>query len=235
MDIVLTGAASPLGRAIAAELAPDHRLRLVDSAPVEGDDKFPLHQVSLLEADAVEQIVRGADAVIHTGEAPAAVAASQLKGEQFLLDWATRGTHVLFKAAVEAGVKRLVYGSTLEIFSAYPDDVYISELWKPVPAPDMAQMSRYLGELTAREFAPRLSGQRRGPAPGPPGAARGCSRPGARSDVVGCARCGPGLPLGPRPRRQRRGLVEQALGRLPYLRPNPQPQIPHRPGRGSGL
>ena len=54
---------------------------------------------------------------------------------------------------MEAGLKRFVYGSTLEIFAAYPDEVYITELWKPKPTPEMYQMSRYLGELTCREFA----------------------------------------------------------------------------------
>ena len=53
--------------------------------------------------------------------------------EQALLERATRGTHVLLSAAVEAGVGRVVYGSTLAVFAAYPDDVYISERWEPQP------------------------------------------------------------------------------------------------------
>jgi len=76
-----------------------------------------------------------------------------LAREQELLDVATRGTHVLFKAGVEAGVTRFVYGSTLEIFEAYPDDVFISEMWRPMPTPEPLALTRYLGELTAREFA----------------------------------------------------------------------------------
>ena len=69
------------------------------------------------------------------------------------MDLATRGTHLLFKAAVEAGVKRFIYGSTLEIFGNYPDDIYISEFYKPLPKPEIHQLTRYLGELTCREFA----------------------------------------------------------------------------------
>ena len=70
-----------------------------------------------------------------------------------LLDLATRGTHVLFSAAVEAGIKKFIYASTLSIFNAYSDDVYITELWKPLPSPEIVEMTTYLGELTAREFA----------------------------------------------------------------------------------
>jgi nucleoside-diphosphate-sugar epimerase len=103
------------------------------------------------------QAVHNIDAVIHTGEAPTNTPANTPGDSEaraiFLLDYYTRGTHVLFKAAVEAGVKRFVYGSTLDLFRPYPDDVYISEMWQPLPTPDIEPMSRYLGELTCREFA----------------------------------------------------------------------------------
>jgi len=60
---------------------------------------------------------------------------------------------VLFKAGVEAGVDKFVYASSLEIFAGYSDTVYINEYHKPLPGPEMACMSRYMGELTCREFA----------------------------------------------------------------------------------
>ena len=154
MNILITGAASRLGRAVADELAPDHRLRLLDDAPIDApSENAESIQGSLLDPDTAWKAVRGMDAVIHTGEPPPELPEDELEREQALLDLATRGTHVLFSAAVEAGVKRLIYGSTLEIFEAYPDDVYINELWRPLPAPEMRQMSRYLGELACREFA----------------------------------------------------------------------------------
>ena len=77
----------------------------------------------------------------------------RLRSKRPLLDRATRGTHVLLQAAVEAGVKRFVYGSTLEVFRAYPDTVYVTEYYKPLPPTEMAVLARYLGEMTCREFA----------------------------------------------------------------------------------
>jgi nucleoside-diphosphate-sugar epimerase len=153
MNILITGAASTLAQEIVKALGDTHRLRLMDSVPVTPPEKTEFVQGTLLEQDDAWRAVRGMDAVIHTGEPPPVLPEDALAREQMLLDLGTRGTHNLFKAGVEAGVKRFVYGSTLDIFRPYPDDVYISELWKPLPAPDMPEMSRYLGELTCREFA----------------------------------------------------------------------------------
>lgn len=162
MNILITGAASRLGQAV-AEALKDHRLRLVDESPVEapaatgaetrGESPGDAAQGSLLDQDFAWRAVRGMDAVVHTGEPPQDLPESEVEREKHLLELATRGTHQLFKAGVEAGVRRFVYGGTLDLFRPYPDDVYISELWKPLPEPDMPAMSRYLGEHTAREFA----------------------------------------------------------------------------------
>ena len=157
MNILITGAASPLGQAVAATLAPDHHLRLLDdtldSESCEIGDSVELVEGTLLDDDTVLKAVQGMDAVVHTGERPRKLPVDTLASEQLLLDLYTRGTHMLFKAAVGAGVKKLVYGSTLEIFNPYPNDVYISENFKPLPSPEINQMARYLGECVCKEFA----------------------------------------------------------------------------------
>ena len=148
MRVLVTGAASALGQEVAAALeAENAELRLLDDCAAPWQD---VEWVAgrLMDPDAVWQAVRNVDAVVHTGEPPPAP-----ESEEALLDRATRGTHVLFQAAVEAGVKRFVYGSTLEVFRAYPDTVYVTEYYKPLPGPEMAVLARYLGEITCREFA----------------------------------------------------------------------------------
>lgn len=152
MKILITGASSRLAQTIATELGQDHQLRLMDSVPVEPVGKAEVFQGSLLNPDDDWKAVRGMDALIHTGEPPPELPTQELQRDQMLLDLGTRGTHNICKAAVEAGIKRILYAGTLDIFRPYPDDVYISELWKPLPTPDMAQMAKYLGELTCREF-----------------------------------------------------------------------------------
>lgn len=149
MRILVTGAASALGQEVAAALAVDEnaQLRLLDDCAAQRQDVEWI-AARLTDSDAVRQAVRDVDAVVHTGEPP-----SVPESEEVLLDRATRGTHVLLQAAVEAGVKRFVYGSTLEVFRAYPDTVYVTEYYKPLPPTEMAVLARYLGEMTCREFA----------------------------------------------------------------------------------
>ena len=149
MRVLVTGAASALGQEIAVALAADENaeLRLLDDCAAQRQG-VEWVEGRLTDPDVVWQAVRDVDAVVHTGEPPPVS-----ESEEILLDRATRGTHVLFQAAVEAGVKRFVYGSTLEVFRAYPDTVYVTEYYKPLPPPELAVLARYLGEITCREFA----------------------------------------------------------------------------------
>ena len=153
MNILITGASSQLAQAIATELKDDHSVRLMDSVPVDVAEGCDFTQGNILDPEDSWEVLRGIDTLIHTGEPPTDLPSDELEREQMLLDLATRGTHVLFSAAVEAGIKKFICASTLSIFNTYPDDVYITELWKPLPSPEIVEMTKYLGELTAREFA----------------------------------------------------------------------------------
>jgi nucleoside-diphosphate-sugar epimerase len=151
--VLITAAGSRLGRQVAEELKSDFELRLVDGEPIDYSLEADFHRGSLTDPDFAWQAVRGVDAVIHTGEPPEDLPNDPLQKDQCLLDMATRGTFVLFAAAVKAGVKQFIYGSTMDIFEAYADDLYITENFKPLPSEEMGQMSRYFGEQVAREFA----------------------------------------------------------------------------------
>ena len=59
MKVLITGAASRLGQAVAAELAPQHALRLMDENPVAQTEEIEVVQGSLLEPETVWQAVRG--------------------------------------------------------------------------------------------------------------------------------------------------------------------------------
>jgi len=153
MKILITGGSSRLAGALAAEFCEEHDVRLMDSVPVDVKGRIEFVQGSILSPDDSSQAIRGMDVLIHTGEPPPDLPAEGLEREQQMLDLATRGTHVIFSAGIAEGIQRFIYAGTLAIFSAYPDDVYISELFKPLPSSEITQMTKYLGELTAREFA----------------------------------------------------------------------------------
>ncbi len=152
MKILITGAASALGREIAAVLDETNQVRrLDDCGPI--DECGEWIEASLVDVQAMVEAVRDIDVVIHTGQPPPGLPADVLLYEEMLLDLATRGTHVLCQAAVEAGVKRLVYGSTLEVFGDYPDTVFVTEHYKPLPTTEPRILAQYLGEVVCREFA----------------------------------------------------------------------------------
>lgn len=142
MRILLTETGSPLGSALSAQLADTHQ---VTSLP-QGADPF--------EPDVAWRGVRGVDAVVHTGvPVTPGSAVDGIEGERARLDESTRGVHVLCDAATQAGVRRLVYCSSLRLFERYPDDRYVSEEWRPDPGTDSECLRHHLAEQVTREFA----------------------------------------------------------------------------------
>ena len=137
--LVITAAATALGRAAAAALQREgYALRRTDL-------------LDLTDPTAVAALVGGTDAIVHL--APTAlVAAHPEAAPGDLLDLAARGTHVLYKAALVAGVTRAVQISTLAVMDAYPEELEVTEQWRPRPRPGPAHLAPYLAELVAREF-----------------------------------------------------------------------------------
>ena len=225
MRVLVTGAASALGQEVAAALAADEnaQLRLLDDCAAQRQDVEWI-AAGLTDPDAVRQAVRDVDVVVHTGEPPPAP-----ESEEALLDRATRGTHVLLQAAVEAGVKRFVYGSTLEVFRAYPDTVYVTEYYKPLPPTEMAVLARYLGEMTCREFAREhpitVTALRLGKLV----REEEVCRAGTRFDVGRYSGCSAGVLRGVGARRERVPKLGAALGCVPHCRAHYPSQVFARP------
>lgn len=108
----------------------------------------------LTDPAAVTPLVDGVAAIVHL-EPLALVAVMANSGE--VLDTASRGTHMLMKAALEAGVLYVVQGSTLTVMDAYGTDLEVTEQWRPRPRPEPKQLAPYLAELVGREFTRDVS------------------------------------------------------------------------------
>ena len=139
MNLAITGDRGLLGAALARVLGDAYSVRV---AP-EGD---------LCDETFARQVVAGCQALIHLAplypDLPASV------GTQLVLDQATRGTYVLFQAAVAAGVERVILGSTLALLERCPPGWAVSEAWQPRPdVTDLSQLAAYLAEESARQFA----------------------------------------------------------------------------------
>jgi nucleoside-diphosphate-sugar epimerase len=137
--ILVTAAATAVGRAASAALErAGYVIRTSDL-------------LDLTDPAAVGALVAGVDGIVHL--APSAVVAAQpdTRGGD-LLDLAARGTHVLYRAALEGGVRHAVQTSTLAVMDAYSEELEVTEQWRPRPAPEPAHLAPYVAELVAREF-----------------------------------------------------------------------------------
>src|SRR5258706_3220403 len=153
MTILLTGGDSPIARALAMALRASHQVRLFDaqfSAPAP--ESVEVITGDLREPDAVAAAVSGCKVVIHLASI------APIQGDETLaLDLATQGSYMLVNAARQAGVRRLILGSTLRLFERLPANWRVTEAWRPRPSPEIDLLRAWLAELSV------AANTRRGP------------------------------------------------------------------------
>src|SRR5262245_29701680 len=152
MRIAVTGAAGRLGRALAAQ-ATEYELRLSDG---QGTDVSAAGRVQVVvgdlrEPEVAHRVVEGCGALIHLAAHPESWPPDVPDDE--VLDRCARGTFELLRAAVVAGVPRVVLVSSMDLFEAYPRGWAVNETWRPRPSPAMRELGPYMAELSCREFA----------------------------------------------------------------------------------
>lgn len=146
MKVLITGAASSLGQALAAGLRAGYQLRLTDSASLETDLEFVASDLG--HDERTDALVEGIDAIVHLAYAP-----REGDAENDWLDANSRRHYNLLLAASEANVRCVVLLSTLDLFQPYDADMTVAENWQPLPNTSPAQLGAHLAEFTAREFA----------------------------------------------------------------------------------
>ncbi len=143
MRMVVIGAESPLGMGLRTS---------VIERPGEAWTWVPSADVDLCNPDSVAELLAGATTVIHLES----YAAAGGQSDRALLDRASRGVWVLLHAALEQGVARLVFVSTLAVFAGVQPDAVIDETFRPRPGTSAGELAPYLGELAVREFVRAL-------------------------------------------------------------------------------
>jgi nucleoside-diphosphate-sugar epimerase len=143
--VLLTGAGSATGSAVQSHLkAAGLRVRCTDAA-------------TFLPDESTAKLVEGIEILVHltshcrTSTGPTDTA---------WLDNAVRDTYNLLRAAAEAGVRKVVLSSTLDLFLPYPSDSDCLQTggdswpsWKPLPSTEPAILGPHMAEFVAREFA----------------------------------------------------------------------------------
>ena len=152
MHLLITSAASQVGQWLAAALGNEHSLRLTDRAPLSSEQSqrggdYVFAHSSLGHDFSTNLLVRGMEAIIHVAEPLADESPEQQ------IDYLTRGTYNLLRAAAEERVQRVVYLSTLSLMGQYDEVFNVNERWQPRPTTDPALLAKHLGESVCREFA----------------------------------------------------------------------------------
>ena len=150
--MLVTGADGEQGRVVVAGLQGAYRVRAVVGSSVSGLTGAEVRVGDVRDRAFVETLLDGVAAVVHLAPLTAPIT-----DELEALDQAARGTYVLLTSALDAGISRLVLGSSLTLFDALPATWQVTASWRPRPQPTIAQLCVWLAELSAREVG-RASG-----------------------------------------------------------------------------
>lgn len=112
--ILITGAAGLIGGIIRQRLAGEHALSALDLRPIGGQ---PSTVADYTDLAAIASAFERQDAIVH-------LAADPDPGEPWhsTLGRNVVGTHNVFEAASRAGVRRVVFASSISVMAGYLDD-----------------------------------------------------------------------------------------------------------------
>jgi nucleoside-diphosphate-sugar epimerase len=148
--VLVTGAAGRIGLSFVAGTASRYRFRLADREIGELDDAagYEIVPLDVADLDGCRAACAGIDTVVHLAADPSPEA--DFAGS--LLENNIRGAYNIFRAAADAGCRRVIYASSLHVVAGYS----IEEAAGPdssVRPLTMYGVSKCFGEATARYFA----------------------------------------------------------------------------------
>jgi len=143
--VLVTGAAGVLGKAVTAllEREPGVRLRLTDVVPLATRHEFL--QADLANWEEANGLCRAVDEVLHI----AAIHPWKQYTPQQYLDCNIKGTYNILQAAAEAGVKRVIYTSSIAAMGyryERPEELPFDESRPCRPCEDLYGVSKHVGE-----------------------------------------------------------------------------------------
>ncbi len=146
MRVVVTGAAGRIGRAFTGSPAPP-------GWEVVATDRVATGTIELLDVTdprACHRALSSADAVVHLAADPATSADFRTS----VLPLNMVGTYNIVAAAVDAGLGRVVFASSIQAVAGYPLDVQVREDDPPRPANDYG-VGKAFGEALCASMAVR--------------------------------------------------------------------------------
>ena len=148
--LLVTGAAGRIGTNFAPYAAQQYWVRIADRSFGDWDTAFAHEAVTfdLTDPDGCRAACEGVDTVVHLG----ADASTQTGFYESLLENNIQGAYNMFRAAADAGCRRLIYASSIQVIAGYPLDVQATPDM-PVRPPNLYAVSKCFGEALAHCFA----------------------------------------------------------------------------------
>ncbi len=151
MKLLVTGVRSRLGRHLVESWGSRTDLELVltdwDDSATEPDPA--IQNVDFRIATQTSALMIGVDCILHLD--PLTYPGAQPIPPNDQMYRSLCGLYNLVLAAQSVGVDRFILGSTLSFFDRLPANWQVNEVWRPWPAPDLAELIPWLSELSLRE------------------------------------------------------------------------------------
>lgn len=148
--VLITGASGYIGSFLRKAWSDKYDMVLVDVKPIEDPGDADVLIGDTQDIDLMRMACQGVDTVVHL----AADASPSARFDESVLPMNIVGTHNVYRAAAQAGVKRVVFASSIHCVGAYPPDVQVK--WDmPVRPCCEYGASKCYGEALGRYFADR--------------------------------------------------------------------------------
>jgi uronate dehydrogenase len=152
VDVLVTGASGRIGRTFAGSAPSDLRLVRADLRDEDPDHPHPFLELDVTRPTACRAACRGVDAVVHLAADPSPSADFRSS----VLPLNIVGTYNMVEAALEAGVPRFVFASSIQAVEGYPPDYQAREGDPPRPRNDYG-VGKAFGEALCAAAAGRGS------------------------------------------------------------------------------
>lgn len=142
--VLLTGPGGRIGPHLLGPLRERFDLRLLDRKPLPGEPETIVADLS--DAAVLERAMEGCDAVIHL-----AATSDEAPFIEQLVPNNVVGVYNVFEAARRAGVKRVVFASTVQTVARYPRE-HTVEVTDPVRPVSLYGATKVMGEVMGRWY-----------------------------------------------------------------------------------
>lgn len=145
--VLVTGAAGNIGSFLTHSLVGRYECVLTDIRPPDDAKGFPFVAADIADLEAMRAVCRGIDTIVHLAADP-----SRKATWESLLPRNIIGAYNIFQAASEAGCRRVIFASTINVVAGYPDDVQV-HTDMPVRPPNLYGATKAWGEAVGRFYA----------------------------------------------------------------------------------